>query len=229
MTMNAKTFLLSAAVLMAFQGHSNGAGTADPWYVKQKCEPFNYEIIIPSKWHTDELSLSTRHIFVSYFGLAEIKVRAFNSDNAGIEDTVRKNSWNLRRIDPRLNKIIETEKISVKKNISGKLFVFEYRSRRNRMIQRTMITKNNNTVYIIDCKAPLKSFYGHEKDFNIALSSFSFLSAPAGTLRKADSGMDAAKDLEFGELDNQPDVKADRKSDSTSSHREIEEDFFDLE
>lgn len=229
MTIKGKMLLLSAAVLMAFQLYSDRPVTADPLYVKQKCEPFNYEIIVPSGWHTDELTLSRRHIFVSHHGLAEIKVRAYTADDAGLDETMRKNSWNLRKIDPGLNKIIETEKISVKKNISGKLLVFEYRSRRSRMIQRTMIAKNKDTVYIVDCRAPLKSFYGYEKVFNIALSSFSYLSPASIELRKTDSSKKQMKETEIEESANIPGGKTYGETEGKSPHREIEEEFFDLE
>ena len=229
MNIKTKILLLSTSVLMAFNVYTGIPGLADPWYVKQKCEPFNYEIIVPSRWHIDELTLSKKHIFISYHGSAEIKVRAFTADEAGIDETMRKNSWNLRKIDPQLNKIIETEKISVKKNVIGKLLVFEYRSRRNRMIQRTMITKNEDTVYIIDCRAPLKSFYGYDRVFNIALSSFSYLSHTSTEYRKADSGKVQVKDQEIEESENIPGGKTTGGTGEKSPHRELEEDFFDLE
>jgi ABC-type uncharacterized transport system auxiliary subunit len=86
----------------------------------------------------------------------EIKIRAFKSADTNFDKMVSKNSWQLRKIDPLLNKIIETENIVIRQKTS-KLLVFEYRSHRTKILQRTMITKNGDTIYIIECKSPIST------------------------------------------------------------------------
>ncbi len=158
---------------------SSHYGIADPHYARYSNKTYNYEITVPSRWKTDEVTLEKRHIFISFSGHNEIKVRAFVSEEPDIDKTIRKRKWNLRAIDPNLNRILETEKITVRKNITGKLLVFEYRSRNRKLLQRTMITRNGDTVYIVDCKAPVRTFYRNEEAFNIAHSSFRLLHGAA--------------------------------------------------
>jgi hypothetical protein len=225
-----KPVLAACALLAAFPLLTGTPSGADPHYNRHRSERYNYEIIVPARWQTDELTLEKKHIFLSYSGDSEIKVRAFISDDPDIGRTIRKRSWNLRAIDPLLNKIIETEKITIRKNVSGKLLVFEYRSRNRKILQRTMITRNDATIYIVDCKGPVRSFYRNEESFNIALSSFKFLSGEA----HAETGMDTGKaddkiDDGLDELDSapsksRPDNNRTNKKDSAS-----EEHFFDLE
>ncbi len=159
---------------MVFQFHS-APTTGDNQFIKKRCETFKYEITVPAHWNTDEVTLEKKHIFVSYFNKSEIRIRAFLTEEDDIESTVRKQRWNLRSIDPLLNNIIETKKIHIRKNIRDKLLVFEYRSNKQKVLQRTMISRGKDIIYIVDCKAPLRSFYMHEKFFNIALSSFSII------------------------------------------------------
>lgn len=156
-------------VFQFYSTPSNG----DHQYVKQRCEKFRYEITVPARWETDEVTLEKKHIFVSYTSQAEIRVRAFLTEGNDIESTVHKRQWNLRSIDPLLNTIIETEKIHIRKNIRDRLLVFEYRSNKTKILQRTMISRSGNIIYIVDCKAPLNYFYKNEEFFNIAMSSFS--------------------------------------------------------
>ncbi len=158
-------------LLPVFQFHSSSS-VGDHQFIKQRCDKFKYEITVPAHWETDEITLEKKHIFVSFSADAEIRVRAFAAEDTNIETTVWKRRWNLRAIDPLLDNIIETEKIHIRKNIRDKLLVFEYRSNKKKVLQRTLISQSGNIIYIVDCKSSLRSFYKHEKYFNIALSSF---------------------------------------------------------
>lgn len=134
---------------------------------------YNYEIIIPLSWTKAELTLSNKHfMYATKDANTIIKVKAMKSSDLDIENAVNLNTWDLRKIDPRLNKIIETEKIKVKKNIIGKILIFEYQSRKNNFLQRTLVTINNGIIYIIDCRAPQYSFYKYEDIFTTAIASF---------------------------------------------------------
>ena len=142
-----------------------------------KNEKFNYKIIIPKSWKKVDLSLKNRSIMYSSKDKnTEIKVRAHRSPDQDIDKASHEAQWDLRNIDPGLNKILETKNIEIKKNVVGKLLVFEYRSNRKNILNRVMVTRNGAITYIIECKSTINKFYQYDNIFTTALSSFSFLS-----------------------------------------------------
>jgi len=144
--------------------------------VSYKNEKFNYEIEIPGTWKRSELTLDNKHIMHAYPDkYTLIKVKAIKSDENNIEKIVHNNKWNLRKIDSRLMKIIETGNISVTKNVNGKLLVLEYHTKNNSILQRSLITINSGIAYLVECKSPVKTFYNYDHIFNLALASFSYL------------------------------------------------------
>lgn len=137
---------------------------------------YNYKIIVPDSWKKEELTLSNKHfMYASMDANTEIKVRAFKSPADDIEKMIHDKTWNLRKIDPGLNKILETKQIKIKKNITGKLLIFEYKSQKNKFLQRALITNNNGIIYIIECRSPQKMFYKYEDIFTTAFASFKYL------------------------------------------------------
>ncbi len=104
-----------------------------------------------------------------------IIVRAFRSSDEDIEKIIHAETWDLKKIDPRLNKILETEKIQIQKNISGKLLLFDYRAKKNNLLQRTLIAINGGIIYIVECKSPINTFYKYEDIFTTALASFKYI------------------------------------------------------
>lgn len=142
-----------------------------------KNEKFNYKIIIPKSWKKVDLSLKNKSIMYSSKDKnTEIKVRALRSPDQDIDKATHEAQWDLRNIDPGLNKILETKNIEIKKNVVGKLLVFEYRSNRKNILNRVMVTRNGAITYIIECKSTINKFYQYDNIFTTALSSFSFLS-----------------------------------------------------
>jgi hypothetical protein len=159
-------------------------------YSTYKNDAFNYSIQIPDEWTLTEMSLASKHIMYSCPDKAvEIKVKALKSAEADVDRIASKSKWNLRDIDSRLNKIIETGNITVTKNIAGKLMVFEYVQERRDILQRTLVTVNGGIIYIVECKAPVARFYRYEDIFNNAFSSFSFLNGQKTEVKpKTESG-----------------------------------------
>lgn len=206
-------------LLLAFQFQS-ASSSGDQHFIKQRCDAFKYEITVPAHWETDEVTLEKKHVFVSYSADTEIRVRAFVTDDADVESTVRKRRWNLRAIDPLLDNIIETEKIHIRKNIRDKLLVFEYRSNKKKVLQRTLISRSGDIIYIVDCKSPIRSFYKNEKYFNIALSSFSIL----GEVQNNATG--SVHDEESFEENRPLRSKKDSKSPSKDPKKDDLEDVF---
>ncbi|MCX8009296.1 MAG: hypothetical protein N3A54_06410 [Patescibacteria group bacterium] len=144
-------------------------------YSKHTSEEYKYEILVPAHWSIDEITLPHKHIFISFYKDSEIRIRAIVVKDDNAQPILWKRRWNLRGIDPLLQEIIDTGNIRIRKNICDSLLVFEYRAKQKKMLQRTMICKNGNIIYIVDCKAPTNVFYRHEKHFNVALSSFTVI------------------------------------------------------
>ncbi len=151
------------------------AGTAVN-YTSYVNNNYNYEIIIPGTWKKKESTSKENHLmYASIDANTDIKVRAFRSKDNGIEKTVHSTTWDLRKIDPGLHKIIETGNIRTQKKVTGKLLIFEYRLTGNSFLQRALITQNNGIIYIVECRSPETTFYKYDDIFTIAFASFRFL------------------------------------------------------
>jgi len=138
-------------------------------------ERFNYTIILPPSWERSDLTLEERHLLYAFPDRnTEIKIKAVRSSESDIE-RISGARWKLDGIDPQLNKIIDTGKIRIRRNVTGKLLVFEYRAPGGAKLQRTLITHNAGILYIVQCTSPTSSFYRHERAFNTAMASFNYI------------------------------------------------------
>jgi hypothetical protein len=172
-------------------------------FILYKNEKFNYKIIVPRAWKKVDLILKDKSImYTSKDKNTEIKVRAFRSTDQDIDKITHETQWDLQNIDPKLNKIIETKNIEIKKNVVGKLLVFEYRSNKKNILNRVMITQNDIITYIIECRSTIDRFYQYDNIFTIALSSFSFLDKSAdNTSEEKKENQD--KELEEDEIEEE--------------------------
>jgi hypothetical protein len=174
--MKKNVFKIFIILLLSYILSSTSFGAVQ--YGKYINSSYNYEIIIPLLWQKKESISQNKHVMNAAINPStEIKVRAFKSSDEDIEKIVHSETWDLRKIDPKLSKIIETEKITIKKNITGKLLIFEYRSKKNDILQRTLISVNNKIIYIIECKSPRFTFNKYEDIFTTALASFKYVQA----------------------------------------------------
>jgi hypothetical protein len=172
--MNKKIVIINT-VLFLIMGLSpiKAAGIQYGTYINKN---YNYEIIVPKSWQKEESAIADKHSMNAKVNAnTGIKVRAFKSSDEDIEKIIREETWDLKKIDPRLNKIIETEKIKIQKNITGKLLLFDYRAKTNNLLQRTLIAINNGIIYIVECKSPITIFYKYEDIFTTALASFKYI------------------------------------------------------
>jgi hypothetical protein len=213
--MKKNIIILSFALLLSFCIMSDGHSAVQ--YGNYVNNNYNYAIIIPISWNREELTLSSKHFMYAVKDAnTEIKVRAFKSATQDIEKTAHAKTWDLRKIDPRLNKILETEKIEIKKNIKGKLLIFEYKSKKNNILQRTLITKNSGIIYIIECKSPKYLFYKYEDIFTTAFASFKYIQS---------GGIENSEDQKSETAAPEPEIKEEPKSNSSAdTTEELEED-----
>jgi hypothetical protein len=172
--MNKKIFIIYTALFLILGSFPvTAAGIQFGTYINKN---YNYEIIIPVSWQKEESAITDKHsMYVKINANTGIKVRAFRSSDEDIEKIIHAETWDLKKIDPRLNKILETEKIQIQKNITGKLLLFDYRAKKNNLLQRTLIAVNGGIIYIVECKSPISTFYKYEDIFTTALASFKYI------------------------------------------------------
>jgi hypothetical protein len=205
------------------------AHMSDNDYKKYKNTEYNYMIIVPTSWETSAVNSKSRHVLNSiYKNSIEIKVRAFKSSEDDMEEIANKTKWDLRKIDPLLNKIIETENVTIKKNVKGKLLLFEYKSKKRNLLQRTMITLNDNIVYIIECRAPIRKFYRYEKIFNIAFSSFNYINYEEGSGEDEEKDESAKKDIKKKKTDDDDSMDSEPSEPTKEKNKSSEENFFEV-
>ncbi len=176
--MKKKIFIIITLFLILVSFQLNAASTRFGTYENKN---YNYEIIVPVSWQKKE-SAAADHQHSMYAKLNSstfIRVRAFKSPTEDIEKIIHSETWDLKKIDPRLNKILETEKIQIQKNITGKLLIFDYRAKKNNLLQRTLVALNGGIIYIIECKSPIGTFYKYEDIFTTALASFKYIDSSA--------------------------------------------------
>lgn len=134
---------------------------------------FSYKISIPNLWKKEVLDYQDKHsMYVSADSDTSINIIVLKSDKDDLESIIHKKKWDLWKIDPGLNNIIETGRLELNKNLAGKLLIFEYRLNRHSILQRTLVTTNGKYIYIIECKSKVSTFYKYEEIFTSALASF---------------------------------------------------------
>ena len=181
---------------------------------------FNYRISVPNSWKRVALNLENKHfMYVSIDKNTEIKVSAFKSSEKDLESILHKKEWDLRGMDSRLRKIIETEYMEIKKDVTGKLLVYEYNSNKENHLKRTLATKHNEIIYIIECTSPVRSFYKYEDVFTNAFASFS--NDYIETELEDANLIEDKSDLESEEPDLE-DIDIDKKKETESKEDEDE-------
>ena len=191
-------FLITSFLLFLKIFPLNAADVKYSTYINKS---YNYEIIVPKSWQKDESVKEDKHSMYSKINASTgIKVRAFKSSNDDIEKIIHAETWDLKKIDPRLNKILETEQIKIQKNITGKLLLFDYRTKSSSLLQRTLIAVNGGIVYIVECKSPISTFYKYEDIFTTAIASFKYLDGAA--VRKSAEKSEPIDDLEEDSLED---------------------------
>jgi len=82
--------------------------------------------------------------------------------------------WYTRGIGGKLINIVETENVSIDKNIMGKLLIVEYTSKRKRILQRILITRYEDKILVLECGSTVKKFYKYSEVFNNVMGSIIF-------------------------------------------------------
>ena len=154
------------------QGTITRDNTPDPQYARFADDYFQYSLLIPKEWHKSDFDLRYKRILVLGKGrYPRIKI------TATVQDHEERDKWQCWKdwyfADSRLMviKIIEEKAFTRIKGLKGRLIVFEYKRGSKRFLQRMLLAQFNRTMLVIECSAPVKTFYTHAGIFDATMSS----------------------------------------------------------
>lgn len=107
---------------------------------------------------------------------AEIKVTATAADEQETEKWETWSEWYASDPGANLKVILEKENIEKKSakedaKRQSKLIVLQYNRQNTTFLKRIMIHRYDGKLLVIECGAPVKAFYSHEKTFNRVMQS----------------------------------------------------------
>ncbi len=216
--MKKNIIIFNTAILSVFIYSSISFGFGF-WSYENKA--YNYRIIIPNTWKKVVYNHKNKHVMqITKDKNTGIKVKAIKSKR-NIDNIIHDEKWNLRKNNSNFKKIIETKKIKIKGDTKGRFLVYEYRSKWSNYLHRSIVTKNNGIIYIVECKSPIWSFYKVEDIFTTAMASFSYISSSAPPAKEESIDSDELiDDEEMDELEDNKEIK-DNKEEAKSEEEMI--------
>lgn len=150
-------------------------------YVTYTNSAYHYELSVPVSWDKTYAEIDGKYFVTFSSGTgAQIEVRSYTAAADTHDNIIHDLVSDLRKTDPSLSTILETNQVTIRQKIEGKLLIVEYRSKEGTMLQRTMVLRQSGMLYIIECRASVKKFYTYDTAFNTAMSSMTILAqAPA--------------------------------------------------
>jgi len=140
---------------------------------------YGYAIKVPAGWDMAEMMLDDSHQFIAAKNKStSIIVRTIDASRYTMEKVYHDKRWKLWERDPSLVRIIDN---NIKSMEHGKVAVFNYKSKSGRILHRILLKKTTRWIFIVECRAPERSFYNLEKRFNTAFSSFSHDASSSNT------------------------------------------------
>lgn len=145
---------------------------AEAVFNKHTDKDFEFSLFIPSQWQRKEDDLYYKKIITlqSTDG-AEIRITAMRYSEKEKSKWNSWKEWYLNNIGNSMMEIIETDTVKIKKEIEGKLIVFEYMSKQGKMMQRVLIARIKENIIVIECKAEFQQFYKFAPTFDRTMSS----------------------------------------------------------
>lgn len=136
-----------------------------PYSTKTYKSALGFQVELP-QWDTSELIRDDYYEFIcAHSKYIYIKIYKLKIVDHNILGTL---TWKIWEIDPNAHFIIKS-----KTNNSG-IIVTTYKDSIT-SIHRLRIDITNDTIFIIECSAPEKTFYTYEEYFNRVFKSFSLL------------------------------------------------------
>jgi hypothetical protein len=145
---------------------------ADESFIDYSNKEFKYKAFLPAGWTKSEFDLKYKHIIKLKKGKnTEIKITAtgFSDDEIYKWDNWR--SWYTDKIGRNIWVITETDKFLQEKDITGRLIVFQYDGDCGKILQRILVSKTKDYIYVIECRSPVNLFKNYTDTFNAVMGS----------------------------------------------------------
>ncbi len=141
-------------------------------FVNYNNSRFNYSFNYPGTWEKKEIDLVYKHLLtISLDNYTEIKVTASEADDEEKEKWQSIGEWYSKGTGSKMRLILEKKNFKLNKNIVSRLLVFQYHLDKRKMLKRMTITDTGRSIIVIECSAPVKTFYKYDSLFNAVLRS----------------------------------------------------------
>jgi hypothetical protein len=128
-------------------------------FVQYNNSRFNYSFLYPGTWEKNEIDLVYRHLLtISLDNYTEIKVTASGADDEEKEKWHSIKEWYSKGMGTRMRLILEKKKFKLNRSTVSRLLVFQYRVGKRKMLKRMTITETGNSIVVMECSAPIKTF-----------------------------------------------------------------------
>jgi hypothetical protein len=145
---------------------------ADESYIDYTNQTFKFKAYIPVGWTKSEFDLKYKHVIKLKKGkTTEITITATEYSKDELDKWNNWRLWYTDKIGKNIWVITETENSHQEKNLTGKLIVFQYDAGCGKILQRILISKTNNFIYVVECRSPLNLFKNYTDTFNTVMGS----------------------------------------------------------
>jgi hypothetical protein len=141
-------------------------------FVQYSNKRFNYSFIYPGTWEINEIDLVYRHLLlISLDKYTVIKVTASGADDDEKEKWNSIKEWYSKGTGSRMRLILEKKNFNLNRSTVSRLLVFQYRIGKRKMLTRMTITDTGSSIIVMECSAPIITFYEYDRIFNAVLRS----------------------------------------------------------
>jgi hypothetical protein len=133
---------------------------------------FNFTLMYPGTWEKREIDLVYMQLLtISLDNYTEIKVTASGADDEEKDKWNSIREWYSKGTDLKMRLILEKKNFKLNKSTVSRLLVFQYWIGKRKMLKRMTITDTGSSIIVMECSAPVKTFYKYDSLFNAVLRS----------------------------------------------------------
>ncbi len=153
-----------------------GSGPASDPYRAFTDREYGFTIKVPASWKTEQVDLGYRRLIIcSKSRSTDIVISASRQNLEDIEKWDNWEKWYTSGRNFSIRRIIESKNVLLEKNMVGKILLFEYGPGGSRILQRVLISKFSDTLIIVECRAPVSTYYRYSDTFTTVMGSLSQL------------------------------------------------------
>ena len=141
---------------------------------------FGFSVRVPSRWKVKEVDLGYKYLVIcTKDPFTEIVISATEQDLNTIEKWENWEEWYIEGKGYWLRRIVETKNLVLGNDMVAKLLLFEYQDKQKTVLDRVLISKFDERLIIIECKAPVSVYQRYSDIFTAVMGSLKKLE-PAG-------------------------------------------------